>query len=144
MSQSPQPRGESPTDDTTSSTFLGHISTRVSKLVMARDSWSTPTSKHDMVCCDSAEYSPLRVPYGSTGYAFSSCGDGTTTIAHEDSPDKLTVVQTLKTERGAKTMTIDLKTHKIYLGAAKYEASTAGQKRPKMIPGSFKVLVYGR
>ena len=40
---------------------------------------------------------------------------GTTTIAHEDSPDKLTVVQTLKTESGARTMTVDPKTHKIYL-----------------------------
>jgi len=28
-----------------------------------------------------------------TGFAFASCGDGTTTIAHEDTPDKLTVVQ---------------------------------------------------
>src|SRR5579872_4366529 len=37
-----------------------------------------------------------------TMYAFSSCGDGTTTIAHEDSPDKLSVIQTLKTERGAR------------------------------------------
>ncbi|MGP8237395.1 MAG: YncE family protein, partial [Limisphaerales bacterium] len=50
-----------------------------------------------------------------TQLAFASCGGaGTTTIAHEDSPDKLTVVQTLKTESGARTMTIDPKTHKIY------------------------------
>ena len=40
-----------------------------------------------------------------TKLAFASCGDGTTTIAHEDSPDKLTVVQVLKTEPGARTMT---------------------------------------
>ena len=31
----------------------------------------------------------------TTGYAFSSCGDGTVTVAHEDSPDRLTVVQRL-------------------------------------------------
>ena len=67
-----------------------------------------------------------------TQLAFASCGDGTVTIAHEDAPDKLTVVQTLKTERGSKTMTIDPKTHKIYLGA--------GQRT---IPNSFKILVYG-
>ena len=78
-----------------------------------------------------------------TKLAFASCGDGTTTIAHEDG-DKLTVVQTLKTEKGARTMTIDPKTHRIYLGAAKYEeAASPGQKRPKMLPGSFKILVYG-
>lgn len=83
-----------------------------------------------------------------TQLAFSSCGDGTVTIAHEDSPDKLTVVQTLTTEKGAKTMALDPKTHRIYLASAKYEAAAAqpaggGRQRPKMVPGSFKILVYG-
>jgi YVTN family beta-propeller protein len=79
-----------------------------------------------------------------TQLAFASCGDGTVTIAHEDSPDKLTVVQTLQTTRGARTMTIDPKTHRIYLGAASYITPAAGAKgRPQMVPGSFKVLVYG-
>ncbi len=64
-----------------------------------------------------------------TQLAFASCGDGTTTIAHEDSPDKLTVVQTLKTQRGARTMTVDTKTHRIYLSVGSGE--------------TFKVLVYG-
>ena len=83
-----------------------------------------------------------------TQYAFSSCGDGTVTIAHEDTPEKLTVVQTLKTERGARTMTLDPRTHKIYLASARFEPTpepAAGERRqrPKMVPGSFKVLVYG-
>ena len=81
-----------------------------------------------------------------TGYAFSSCGDGTTTIAHEDSPGKLTVVQKLETERGARTMALDPATHRIYLAAAKYEpvpADAPPNTRPKMIPGSMHVLVYG-
>ena len=78
-----------------------------------------------------------------TGFAFASCGDGTTTIAHEDTPDKLTVVQTLETQRGSRTMTIDPKTHKIYLAAAKFEAPAEGQRRGKMVPDSFKILVYG-
>ena len=84
-----------------------------------------------------------------TKLAFASCGDGTVTVAHEDSPDKLTVVQTLKTEPRARTMTIDPKTHKIYLASAKFEAPAAGasesggRQRPKMIAGSFKILVYG-
>lgn len=79
----------------------------------------------------------------ATQLAFASCGDGTTTIVREDAPDKLTVVQTLKTERGAKTMTIDPTTHKIYLGTAKFEAPAPGQRRGKVVPGSFKILVYG-
>jgi DNA-binding beta-propeller fold protein YncE len=78
-----------------------------------------------------------------TQLAFASCGDGTVTIAHEDAPDKLTVVQTLKTEPGARTMTIDPTTHKIYLASAKFDAPAAGQRRGKMVAGSFKILVYG-
>jgi DNA-binding beta-propeller fold protein YncE len=81
-----------------------------------------------------------------TGYAFSSCGDGTTTIAHEDSPDKLTVVQKLETARGARTMALDPATHKIYLAAARYQPQSAdapANARPQMIPGSMYLLVYG-
>jgi DNA-binding beta-propeller fold protein YncE len=80
----------------------------------------------------------------TTGLAFASCGEAAAvTIAHEDSPEKLTVVQTLATEKGARTMILDPATHRIYLSAAKYEPASAGQKRPAMIPGSFKILVYG-
>ena len=83
-----------------------------------------------------------------THLAFASCGDGTVTVAKEESPDTLAVVQTLATERGARTMALDPKTHRIYLATAKYEAQpepAAGgpPQRPKMIPGTFKVLVYG-
>ena len=77
-----------------------------------------------------------------TQYVFASCGDGTVTIAHEDTPDKLTVMQTLVTERGARTMALDPTTHKIYLASAKFETAVTGQ-RPKIVAGSFKILVYG-
>ena len=78
-----------------------------------------------------------------TKLAFASCGDGTTTIARESGPDKLTVVQVLTTERGARTMTIDPATHKIYLATAKMEAPAEGERHGKIIPGTFKILVYG-
>ncbi len=87
-----------------------------------------------------------------TGYVFSSCGDGTVTVAHEDSPTKMTVVQTLVTERGARTMGLDPATHRIYLAAAKYETPAAppagaapapGRGRPSMVPNSMHLLVYG-
>ena len=65
-----------------------------------------------------------------TQLAFSSNGEeGTVTIAQENDPNKLTVVQTLKTAVGARTMTLDPVTHEIYL--------------PAPTP-SFRVLVYGR
>jgi DNA-binding beta-propeller fold protein YncE len=91
---------------------------------------------------DGAEFDP------GTQFAFSSSGEGNVTVAREDAPDKLTVVQTLATERGARTMTLDPKTHNIYLPSAKFEPqppSKPGEprQRPKIIPGTFKILVYG-
>jgi YVTN family beta-propeller protein len=81
-------------------------------------------------------------------FAFASCADGTTTIAKEVAPDKLTVVQTLKTERGARTIAIDPTTHLIYLPTAQFESTPtpspgAERQRPKMVPNTFKLLVYG-
>ena len=83
-----------------------------------------------------------------TQLAFASCGAGTVTIAKEETPEKLTVVQMLATERGARTMTLDPKTHNIYLATARFEAQPepapgAPRQRPKAVPGSFKILVYG-
>jgi hypothetical protein len=88
-----------------------------------------------------------------TKLAFASCGQaGSVTIAKEETPDKLTVVQTLETARGSRTMTLDPKTHKIYLAAVDYQpapavppAGTPPGKgaRPQAVPNSFKVLVYG-
>src|SRR6188472_4599998 len=54
----------------------------------------------------------------ATQLAFASCGDGTTIIAREEAPDKLTILQILKTERGARTMALDAETHRIYLPIA--------------------------
>ena len=81
-----------------------------------------------------------------TGYAFSSCSTGTVTIAHMDSPDKLTVVQMLETARGARTMALDAATHRIYVAAAKYQDPPAGSPataRPTIVPGSMHLLIYG-
>ncbi len=71
-----------------------------------------------------------------TGLAFASCGDGTLTIIHEDSPDKFTVVETVKTFKGAKTMTLDTKTHNVIVAAV--PPATTSQ------PSQFTVLVIGK
>ncbi len=91
---------------------------------------------------DSCAYDP------TSGLAFSSCADGTVTLAQEKGPGKLTVVQTLTTAKGARTMALDPKTHRIYLCAAGYAplpgaAPGTGRPLPPMIRGSLKVLVYG-
>jgi YVTN family beta-propeller protein len=79
--------------------------------------------------------------------AFASCGAGTTTIAREVAPGKLTVIQTLNTERGARTMALDPKTHRIYLPSAKFEPAPspspgASPTRPRIVPNTLKLLVY--
>ena len=84
---------------------------------------------------------------GQLQLAFSSNGSGTVTIAREESPTRLNVVQTLQTQTSARTMALDPKTHKIYLAAAMFQplpqgAAALPRQRPPMVPGSFKVLVY--
>ena len=78
-----------------------------------------------------------------TGMAFSSNGDGTLTVVHEDAPDKFTEVGTVQTVVGARTMALDPDTHTIYLVTAKFAPAT-GNERPKPIPGSFTLLVVER
>ncbi len=89
---------------------------------------------------DAAAFDP------GTGLAFSSNGEGTLTVVHEDSPDKFSVVENAKTQTGARTMALDVKTHKVYLAAAEYGPPPAAtterpNPRPAMVPGSFGVLV---
>jgi hypothetical protein len=83
-----------------------------------------------------------------TELAFSSNGDGTLTVVHEDAPDKFTVVGNVSTQRGARTMALDTKTHNVYLVTAEFgpaPAPTADQPRPRpsMVPNSFTLLVFG-
>jgi DNA-binding beta-propeller fold protein YncE len=84
-----------------------------------------------------------------TGYVFSSNGDGTLTVAHEDSPDKYSVVENVTTLRRARTMALDSKTHQIYTVSAEFgtaPAPTAEQPRPRppMVPGTFTLLILSR
>jgi DnaJ-domain-containing protein 1 len=59
------------------------------------------------------------------------------TIAKADA-DKLSVVQTLSTERGARTMTLDPVAHRIYLATAKFDENAKDERgRPKIIEGTF-------
>jgi DNA-binding beta-propeller fold protein YncE len=79
-----------------------------------------------------------------TNYAYASNGEGTLTVVHEDSPNKFTVVENVPTKRSARTMALDLKTHNIFLAAADLEPPLPGERRPRMKPGSFVILVVGR
>jgi YVTN family beta-propeller protein len=82
--------------------------------------------------------------------AFSSNGQSATvSVVREESKDKFTVVQTIRTERGARTMTLDEKTHTLYLPTANFgpppEATAANaHPRPAILPDSFKILIVSK
>jgi YVTN family beta-propeller protein len=84
-----------------------------------------------------------------TGLIFVSTREGNVHIFHEDSPDRFSEVETVKTEYGAKTMALDSKTHNLYLTTADFgppSAPTAERAHPNPapIPGTFHLLIYGR
>ena len=81
--------------------------------------------------------------------AFSSNGEGTLSVVHEDSPDSYSVIQTLPTKKGARTLALDESTGTIYVVTADFgprPAATADHPhpRPALVPGSFVILVISR
>jgi hypothetical protein len=94
---------------------------------------------------DATEYDP------ATGYVFSSNGEGTLTIAHEDSPTQLTRIGDIKTQPGARTMALDTKTHRVFVLYAKFEPHRPAMKTPdnphrypSMVPGTARLLIFGQ
>jgi hypothetical protein len=84
-----------------------------------------------------------------TGLIFASTRAGMIHIFHEDSPDKFSEVETVKTEFGAKTMGLDTKTHNLFVDTADFGPPPAPTKerphpQPTPILGTFRVLVYAR
>ena len=84
-----------------------------------------------------------------TGLAFSSNGEGTLTVVREDAPDKFSVLDNVPTQRGARTMALDPKTHRVYLVSAEFGPPPAPtperpRPRPSVVPGTFALLVVGR
>ena len=79
------------------------------------------------------------------GEALASTGDGSLTVTAKTSAGKFEVIQTVQTERGARTMGVDPSTHKIYLPTAEFEPQSPGAMgRPMPKPDSFMILVVGR
>lgn len=74
-------------------------------------------------------------------YAFASCGDGTLAIIRELSADQFKVIGNVATKRSARTLAVDEKTHEVFLPAAEFEKAVNEKERPKMIPGTFGVIV---
>jgi DNA-binding beta-propeller fold protein YncE len=89
---------------------------------------------------DASAYDP------ELGLVFSSCGDGTVTVVKQESADKYSVAETVKTRPQSKTTGLDPKTHRLFIPGAEYKAPAAGQPRgrPTMVPGSFVVMLFGK
>jgi len=84
-----------------------------------------------------------------TGLAFASCGEGVLTVVREDSPNKFSVAENVKTQEGARTLALDEKTHQVFVVTAKFgptPAPTPDQPHPRhsILPDTFVVLVLGK
>jgi len=73
---------------------------------------------------DAAAFDP------ETKLVFMSTGGGSISVFHQDSADKYTLLDTLTTNPGSKTMGLDLKTHHLFV--------------PANLGGQFTILVYGQ
>lgn len=92
---------------------------------------------------DAARFDP------ATGLVFTSNGaSGSMTIIHEDTPDKYTVLDDIPTTANARTMELDLKTHRAFVAAPVIRAGMATAENPHpramVVPDSFRLLVLSR
>jgi hypothetical protein len=88
---------------------------------------------------DAARFDP------GTQLAFASNGEGSITVVREVSPDSAAVVTTVTTKRGARTMEIDLKTHRLFtvtsdFGPAPAPTADRPRPRPPVLPGTFGLI----
>jgi DNA-binding beta-propeller fold protein YncE len=116
-------------------------------------------ANHRMVILDSTNGRVISsVPIGSgpddsaydpeTRLIYTSNGDGTVSIIQQETPDKYSVLETVRTAPGARNMALDTKTKKIFLPLSDREPpppATAQTPNPRgnFIPGTFRVLIFG-
>ncbi len=75
---------------------------------------------------------------------FASCGEGVLSIIHEQAGRKFSVSGNLPTKKSARTIAVDERTHQVFLPAADRENAATPGERPKVIPGTFGVIVVSR
>ena len=85
--------------------------------------------------CDGVTFDPDKKR------AYSSNGEGTITVVQEENSNSFKVLETIPTQLGARTITIDKTTHHLYLPTAEYESTPSGtNRRPPIKPNSFVIL----
>jgi len=75
---------------------------------------------------------------------FASCGAGVLSIIHELSADNYSLIENLPTKRSARTIGLDERSHEVFLPAADMQAPAAQGERPRMVPGTFQILVVSK
>lgn len=86
--------------------------------------------------CDGVAFDPgNRIVYTSNGQS------GTITAIKEEGPAKFSVMGNYTTKRGARTIAIDEKTGELFLPTADFDLNDTQNGRPKMLPGTFQILV---
>jgi YVTN family beta-propeller protein len=83
--------------------------------------------------CDGVAFDP------GLNRAYSSNGEGNVTVVQETDPNTFKVLETVTTQPGARTITLNPKTHHLYLPTAEYDTATGGA-RPTVKAGTFLVL----
>jgi len=86
---------------------------------------------------DDSAYDP------ETRLIYTSNADGTVSVIQQDSPDKYHLLETVETAPGARNMALDLKTKRIFLPLSDRGPSGPTSPRGALIPGTFRVLVFG-
>ncbi len=84
----------------------------------------------------------------ATKQAISSNGEGSITVVQEVSANEYKALETVKTELGARTITLDPKTHHVFVSTAQYGETPPAtaenpRPRPKVVPGTFMILELG-
>jgi len=132
--------GESPSgldiDRKTNRLFIGCGDTKT--MVVMDASNGKTVGKFPIGGTDGVVFDPgLKIAYASNG-------EGTISAVRELSADKFEFIENIVTEPSARTIGIDLVTHKLYLPAAKTEPPAAGGGRPRQIPGTFHIIEVGK
>ena len=78
----------------------------------------------------------------ATGLAFASNGEGTLTVVRESQSGKYEVAENVTTARGARTLAMDPKSHKVFTATAELGPPAEGERRPSIKPDTFALWVY--
>jgi DNA-binding beta-propeller fold protein YncE len=76
------------------------------------------------------------------GNALASNGEGTLSVVHRGADGKYKLAGNVPTQRGARTMALDTKSHRVFLVTADLGPPAEGQRRPSIVSGTFTLLVY--